>query len=173
MNRSIWILALTGLLATAASHSALSSALLPSPLFISTSTPHLTLKNGDDPTEISMAVPDTIGASRTQRLSKDITYKNACSLDKHGKPTSEKATFTYPRVAATVTRLSTNELVVEWKTRELEKMSTYTMDACTIEAPIWRVGEHRQKMAMDDTKIHVEDWVVELSTTLPGIGARP
>lgn len=171
MKRIVWLLALSGIAATAA-HAALSSSLLPAPLFISTATPHVILKNLADPTEISMAVPDTIGASRTQRLSKDITYNNACTLDKAGAPTLEKATFAYPRVAATVTRVSSDELLVEWKTRELEKLSTYTMDACTIEAPMWSVKEHSKRMQLNDTSLQIDGWRLELSTQLPGIGER-
>ena len=172
MKRTIWILALSGIVATAA-HAAISSALLPAPLFISTVTPHIVLTNSEDPTEISMALPDTIVASRTQRLSKDITYNNTCTLDKDGKPTFEKTTTPYPRVAATVTRVSTNELLVEWKTRQLDKLNTYTMDACTIEAPLWNVKEHSQRMLMNDASMTIDGWNLELSTQLPGIGDRP
>ena len=72
MNKRIWFLALAG--AAALAHAALPPSVLPSPLYLSTVSPHVVLSNTEDPTEISMQVPDTIGAVGTQRLSKDITY---------------------------------------------------------------------------------------------------
>lgn len=171
MKRAIWILALSGIVATAA-HAAISSALMLAPEMIKTTSPHLVMQNLDDPTEISMAVPNTIGASHTQRLSKDITYRNACTLNKDGNPTLEKATFSYPRISATVTRVGSNELLVEWKTRELYKISTYTLDTCTVEAPMWNVKEHSSRMSMNDAGVKIDGWNLELTTQLPGMGAR-
>lgn len=172
MKRTIWILALWGIVATA-THAAISSALMLAPMIITTASPHLVLKNNHDATEISMAVPETIGSSRTQRLSNSITYHNACTLEKNGKLTLEKATFPYARVAATVTRVASNELLVEWKTRELEKLSTYAVEACTVEAPVWNVKEHSNRISMNDAAINVDGWQLELTTQLPGMGARP
>ena len=115
MNKLVWFAALAG--AVALAHAALPTSVLPSPLYLSTVSPHVVLSNAQDPTEISMLVPDTIGAVGNQRLSKDITYTNTCTLDKDGKPTAGRTTVAYPRVSASVTRVSTNEVLVEWKTR--------------------------------------------------------
>lgn len=173
MKKRIWSVALV-LAATAAAlaHAALPPSVLPSPLYLSTVSPHVVLSNTEDPTEISMQVPDTIGAVGTQRLSKDITYTNTCTLNKAGMPTPGRTTVTYPRVSASVTRVSTNEVLVEWKTRHLDKMSTYTMDTCTIEAPLWVVKDHSQTVALDGTTKTTDGWTLKLTTELPGFGAQ-
>ncbi len=170
MNKFIWLAALAG--ATALAHAALPTSLLPSPLYLSTVSPHVVLSNTEDPTEISMLVPDTIGAVGTQRLSKDITYTNTCTLNNSGMPTAGRTTVTYPRVSASVTRVSTNEVLVEWKTRQLDKMSTYTMDACTIEAPLWVVKDHSQTVALDGAAQKADGWTLKLTTELPGFGTQ-
>lgn len=167
MNKFIWLAALAG--ATALAHAALPTSLLPSPLYLSTVSPHVVLSNTDDPTEISMVVPDTIGAVGTQRLSRDITYTNTCTLDKAGAPTAARTTVAYPRVSASVTRVSTNKVLVEWKTRNLDKMSTYTMDACTIEAPVWVVKDHSQTVTLDGAATTTDGWSLKLTTELPGL----
>ena len=172
MNKRIWFVALAG--AAALAHAALPPSVLPSPLYLSTVSPHVVLSNTEDPTEISMQVPDTIGAVGTQRLSKDITYTytNTCTLNKAGMPTPGRTTVAYPRVSASVTRVSTNEVLVEWKTRHLDKMSTYTMDACTIEAPLWVVKDHSQTVALDGTTKTTDGWTLKLTTELPGLGTH-
>ena len=117
-----------------------------------------------------MLAPDILGASRTQRLSKDLTYNNACTLDKNGKPMVENTTAAYPRIAATITRISSDELLVEWKTRRLEKLATYTVDACTIEAPVWDVKEHSEKMRFSEAAIQIDGWTLELRTQRSSLG---
>lgn len=170
MNKLVWFAALAG--AAALAHAALPTSVLPSPLYLSTVSPHVVLSNAQDPTEISMLVPDTIGAMGNQRLSKDITYTNTCTLDKDGKPTAGRTTVAYPRVSASVTRVSTNEVLVEWKTRHLDKMSTYTMDACTIEAPVWAVKDHSQTVTLDSAATTTDGWTLKLTTELPGLGTQ-
>lgn len=170
MNKLVWFAALAG--AVALAHAALPTSVLPSPLYLSTVSPHVVLSNAQDPTEISMLVPDTIGAVGSQRLSNNITYTNTCTLDKDGTPTAGRTTVAYPRVSASVTRVSTNEVLVEWKTRNLDKMSTYTMDACTIEAPVWAVKDHSQTITLDNAATTTDGWTLKLTTELPGLGTH-
>ena len=170
MMRTFWIFALSSVAAAATSAVLTSPPMAASP---SSAAPYVIIKNNVDSTEISMLAPDTLGASRTQRLSKDLTYNNTCTLDKSGNPIIEKTTAAYPRIAATLTRVSSEELLVEWKTRRLEKLTTYTVEACTIEAPVWDVKEHSRKIILSETSIQIDGWTLELRTQLPGIGATP
>jgi hypothetical protein len=79
----------------------------------------------------------------------------------------------YTRVSTTITRVSSTELLVEWKTRKIDKFNTYTIDDCTIEAPLWNVKKQNTRMLLNDKKMSINGWTIELSTLLPGIGARP
>lgn len=174
MKRSLFVI---GFIAFAlAAKAGISAGILPlgATLPMITHAPHVVLTHAGDKTQVDMALPQTLGATNTQRLSKEVTYNEECTLEKDGLPVFTKRTITYPRVEATITRVSANNVSINWKSKDIAFMASYTEGACSVQAPVWTVDTGTHNVDLNNhTPENIKGWLLKLSTQSPPIGDQP
>lgn len=159
-----------------AAKAGISAAILPlgASLPIITQTPHVVLTHAEDKTMVDMVIPQTLGATHTQRLSKEITYNEECNVDKDNAPVFTKRTVTYPRIEATITRVSTNNVSISWKSKDIAWTASYTEGDCSVQAPVWTVdtGTHNIDLNNHNPET-IKGWVLTLSPMSAPVGEQP
>lgn len=115
-----------------------------------------------------MLIPQTIGEKTTHQLNKELIYPNACTIGEDGSAKKSFQTTVYPSISASVTRTSSDAIQLQWKTRQLKKMNTYTVDACSVESPSWAIEKHDEMVSLSEHATKIGDLTIQISTQVIG-----